>query len=309
MKILLITRDIPGDYQGVLLRLVERALKLGGIDYDIMDQDDNVRDYPYYDLYLGVGDELMRRQIHHVIAVRAMGGVSADFRALFLPPQPRYYFRLMGVKSKEDPDFVFTHFKVGHRRAIYVGHGVNDEELYPDQSQDQFTVLVDHSFKGQRRRDKTQFVLDQCRRLKEKRPDIRIWYHCSDGMVEDKFDADMSPYAKLPFDEITSYYRKTHIFLPTHRETQGMLGAEIGMCGGLTLMQKYMYPSKRRSLVPHQIYDREINWPETIDIEANRKLTDKHFGIAKFSKRLSSAVHTAVERSQGQRAHHDIERD
>ena len=45
----------------------------------------------------------------------------------------------------------------------------------------------------------------------------------------------------IPFETIAEYYRKTDIFLPTHRETQGMLAQEIGTCGGITVLQEWMY--------------------------------------------------------------------
>ena len=41
----------------------------------------------------------------------------------------------------------------------------------------------------------------------------------------------------IPYDEIIKIYRKTHLFFPTHRETMGLVAQEIGMCGGLTVMQ------------------------------------------------------------------------
>jgi hypothetical protein len=35
----------------------------------------------------------------------------------------------------------------------------------------------------------------------------------------------------VPFAKIARYYRKTHVFMPTHREGLGMAAAEIGCVG------------------------------------------------------------------------------
>ena len=58
----------------------------------------------------------------------------------------------------------------------------------------------------------------------------------------------------IPYDEIIKIYRKTHLFFPTHRETMGLVAQEIGMCGGLTVMQKWMYPEFTHNEFNHYIY-------------------------------------------------------
>lgn len=293
MKVLLLCHDAKGRYGGTMLATVEAALTHAGIGFDRLEDHADLPNRTGYDLYLGTGDEFLRRRPHLVREVRKMGGISADLRSRYLPLQPRYYPKLLGLRTGSDPDYVFTHFKSHHRRALYIGQGVNEAFLYPDHD-DIFTVFVDHYFGHKSRRDRTAEVLDACRRLHGSRADVRIWHHTSRGIVENQFTRDTTQYKLIPFEDITRYYRKTHVFLPTHRESQGMLGAEIGMCGGLTLLQPYMYPKARREQVPHLTYDRDIPWPDSIDFAANRAKTSKTFGKAAFAQRLKRAIETAV---------------
>ena len=59
----------------------------------------------------------------------------------------------------------------------------------------------------------------------------------------------------LDYNEIVKYYRKVHLFFPTHRETQGMLAQEIGLCGGMTILQPWMYPKESHHQFRHLLYD------------------------------------------------------
>ena len=196
----------------------------------------------------------------------------------------------MRPDPRRDPDFVFTHFRSRHPRALYVGQAVNERLLYPDQD-GRFTVFVDHYQAQRSRRERVQWVLDQCRALAQARgAAVRIWYQTVEGIEEGRFDACRARYRALPFAEIAAYYRKTHVFLPTHRETQGMVAAEIGACGGLSLMRPWMYPRERRRAVPHRLYGAAIDWPERIDTAANRALALRNFGEAAFAERLGTAL-------------------
>jgi hypothetical protein len=291
MKLLLISRATPGGYDFALLRNVQRALDRAGIAWSHIDAAVPVEDHRGFDLYAGVGDELLRKKPDLVRRIRAMGGISADFRTRFLPRKPvRWAMHAMGL-GKDQPDYALTHFRTWHPRGLYVGQGVNDDLLYPEHD-DVFTVYVDH-FMGSRR-SYVQHILDQCADLRRGRKDVRVWYHASDGIAENRFAEDRTAPRVFPFERLAAYYRKTHVFLPTHRETQGMVAAEIGMCGGLTLLRPLTYPKERTAEIPHRFYLSKIRWPDHVDIAANRALARAHFGIDAFAARLKQAIDTIM---------------
>ncbi|MEJ2309577.1 MAG: hypothetical protein P8Z78_09700 [Gammaproteobacteria bacterium] len=286
-RLLLIGYSGQKKYSGVFMRNVQRALSSLGLEFDVMPPEAcESADLDGYVLFLGVGDELFRRRPELVDLLHEAGGKVVDFRTKYLPSKvkSRLAYYLQG--SSKRADYVLTHMQDRCSRCFYVGQGVNDDLLYPEHD-DTFTLFVDHWMP--RRRECVQQILDQCRELFESRENVRVWYQSAHGIVENDFTATPGDYKTYPFEELAAFYRKTHLFLPTHRETQGVVAAEIGMCGGLTLLQPWMYPKERRLELPHHLYRKKIIWPEAVDIEANRTMARKHFGLDAFAVRLQSA--------------------
>jgi hypothetical protein len=287
MRLLLISPAELGGYSAALTRNVERALARIGASSTRIAPSVPVEDHRGYDLYVGVGDEIFRKNPALVRRIRAIGGRSADFRTRFLPRKPvRWLLHAVGL-GKDQPDYAFTHFHTWHPRGLYVGQGVNDDLLYPEHDET-FTVYVDHFMRS--RRSFVQHILDQCAELHRRRGNVRVWYHTADGIAENRFTEDRQGPKVFPFEALAAYYRKTHVFLPTHRETQGMVAAEIGMCGGLTLLMPWMYPYQRARQIPHRFYLARIHWPETVDVAANRAKAKAEFGIEVFTARLKTAL-------------------
>ena len=257
MRLLLVGPAHPTGYSVTLLRNVQRALDRIGIDWAAVDQDQPLEGYRGFDLYVGVGDELFRKNPGLVQRIKAIGGVTADFRTRFLPLKPKTWAKYALTGRSEKVDYAFTHFRSWHPRGLYVGQGVNDDLLYPGHDA-YFTVLVDHYMHN--RHACVQDILDQCAELQRTRKNVRIWYHSKDGIVENRFGEDRGHPANLPFPTIAAYYRKTHVFLPTHRETQGMVAAEIGMCGGITLVRPWMYRQGPRRPDPAPV----LSEPDTL---------------------------------------------
>ena len=54
-----------------------------------------------------------------------------------------------------------------------------------------------------------------------------------------------------------NFIESAMFFFPTHRESQGMLAQEIGACGGLTVLQKWMYPLETHNQFEHIFYNFE----------------------------------------------------
>ena len=76
----------------------------------------------------------------------------------------------------------------------------------------------------------------------------------------------------LPFEKISEYYRQTDIFLPTHKESQGMLAQEIGACGGITVLQEWMYPK----ITTNQFISVFYQENQKIDFLFLKKFLEKH---------------------------------
>ena len=67
-----------------------------------------------------------------------------------------------------------------------------------------------------------------------------------------------------------STQRKTDIFFPTHRETQGMVAQEIAACGGITMLQAWMYPTNTLSQFAHILYKQD-DYIDFLSIKENIK--------------------------------------
>ncbi len=162
-----------------------------------------------------------------------------------------YYFYFIPTQNP-----LFDHY-------IYLPKFIDEDYLYPEQSE-KISVFVDHYGCGsqtEREREiSIRSILFIFENLKKYRNEIDIYFHSSKGIELNPekitIPADKRNYYKnIEFEEITKIYRKCHFFFPTHRESQGMLAQEIGACGGLTIMQKWMYPVETHYQFEHLLYD------------------------------------------------------
>lgn len=303
MRVLVIGSASTDKYSGVFCRNFRRALDIIGFDYTHVPVDEDITRHKGYDVYVGAGDELLRRLPGQVASIHSVGGVAVDIRTKKLPNKPKTWLKNLLQDKKYQADYVLTHMEDDREGCFYIGQGLNDSVLYPEHD-DILTIYVDHWFGYANSRintswPKVQRILNQCRDRYAKDKNIRVWYHNSKGIVENNFVEDPTNYKTIPFDELAAYYRKTHIFLPTHRESQGIVGAEIGLCGGLTLLERWMYPKQTIKNIPHQFYRRRIKWPKEVDIEANREFTKKHYSFENYALRIKSALEQIVALNQG----------
>lgn len=164
-----------------------------------------------------------------------------------------YYFYFIPTKEPS-----FKHY-------LYLPKFIDEDYLYPEQNE-KISVFVDHFGNGSQTEQEKQIsiksILYIFENLKKYRNKIDIYFHSSKGIELNPetitIPADKKNYFKnIDFDEITKFYRKCHVFFPTHRESQGMLAQEIGACGGLTILQNWMYPLATHHQFEHLIYDFE----------------------------------------------------
>ena len=195
-------------------------------------------------------------------------------------------------RTYEDYYFFFNPTaKVLHEHYMYLPKFVDENYLYPEQT-NKISVFVDH-YKHQtvnERGTSIKSLLYIFEKLKKYRNEIDIYFHSSKGIelnpqkifIPNNKNCD---FKFINYEDITTIYRKCHIFFPTHRETQGMLAQEIGACGGLTIMQDWMYPKKTHYQFEHLLYDFE----NFVDFESIlKKCTTSDFVIKNRDKVLKS---------------------
>ena len=182
-------------------------------------------------------------------------------------------------------DYVFFHMEGPNQPTqFYVGPSIPTQHLYVNEEREPgITVFVDHAMRN--RNDCTVSILSYLERMTRIYP-ITVYHqnnleitknifapqvpaHELDAYRESTFSeyGFKTTYRCYSLPELHSYYRKADICFATHRETMGSICAEIGMCGGITMVQPGMIPDAITSKCPTIWYNQleQINWPALID--------------------------------------------
>ncbi len=231
---------------------------------------------------------LLRKNVKILIEI---GDSGLDHRRSY----EDYYFYFIPTEKP-----LFKHY-------IHLPKFIDDSYLYPEQSE-KVSVFVDHYGCGsqteQEREISIRSILYIFNNLKKYRSQIDIYFHSPKGIELNPetitIPADKKNYYKnIEFQEITKIYRKCHFFFPTHRESQGMLAQEIGACGGLTIMQKWMYPIETHYQFEHLLYDFEnfVDFKSILKacqkkdfIEKNRNKVIKNCSTSMFNNIFNSKI-------------------
>ena len=214
-------------------------------------------------------------------------------------------------KTIEDYYFYFNpNTKPLFKHYIYLPKFVDEDYLYPEQSK-KISVFVDH-YKHQTESEREVSIASLLfifEKLKQFRNSIDIYFHSSKGIELNPNNITIptntkSDFKFLDYQEITKFYRKCHIFFPTHRETQGMLAQEIGACGALTIMQEWMYPKNTHYQFEHLIYSFEkfVDFDEVLKncisedfIKKNREKVIRNCSIKNFNKVFNNKINYILE--------------
>ena len=231
--------------------------------------------------------------------------------------QTRYIFDMADYISDkrtsiEDITFYFVKTDTRSEKFRFLPKPIYDNLLYPEHEiNEPLTIFVDHFAatndseieNSKKALQKIFDELDLC-------PfPIRVFYQHSSGIIENPknpefpIDTRKLDFKFLPFHQICKYYRKTHIFFPTHLESQGMLAQEIALCGGITVMQSWMYPANTIDQFSKIIYkaNEKINWQAlknfmtTEQIKKNRNLTLIHCNFEKFQNELNTIINNFIK--------------
>ena len=173
---------------------------------------------------------------------------------------------------------------------------IDEKILFPEHDTSKpLTVFIDHfGYQDIKEKEVSIQAIQKIFNEVKKCPfNLRVFYHHTSGIVIDPLEPEILDnysykiFKYIPYNEICKYYRQTHLFFPTHKETQGMLAQEIGMCGGLTVLQSWMYPSETFEEFTKAIYNQNenINWnylkkfmtKKQIQINRNQVLNNLNF--------------------------------
>ena len=271
--------------------------------YNALSENENLNcekivNYPEkeYDILILCGIRIISKQKLDIDLLRKKAKIIIEIGDDGIDPQRTYedyYFYFIPTTQPR-----YSHY-------IYIPKFVEEEYLYPEQS-NKISVFIDH-FKCQteyEREISIKSLLYIFENLKEFRNIIDIYFHSSSGIElnPDKITIPAnkkSDFKFIDYAEITKIYRKCHLFFPTHRETQGMLAQEIGACGGLTIMQEWMYPKETHHQFNNILYNFEkfVDFQNILDlckkndfVQNNRDTVIKNCSISLFKKVLNDKI-------------------
>ena len=211
-------------------------------------------------------------------------------------------------KNFED---IYLYFNPSNKKLFnhyhYIPKFILEDFLYPEPNkEDKLNIYIDH-FKCQNPSEREQSIeviekifLD----VRKSIVPLNVFYHTSKGIELNRLYPEIPPKNKsqcaafVPFEEITHYYRQTDVFFPTHRETQGMVAQEIASCGGITVLQEWMYPKSTQYQFPNMLYNQnqDIDFSfiqETLKKNSKdniRKHTLNHCGFKVFQDTIIDII-------------------
>jgi hypothetical protein len=170
-------------------------------------------------------------------------------------------------------------------RYHFIGWASDPKLLYPDQRPDELRILIDHPYYKDGQPDITEAVT----------LDTTMFAHTGAWMTHYKSvkvrrlinggaedvtikDAPLKMFNRehVPFPDICNEYRRTHVYMVTHKESVGLTCLELGYCGALVVAPVGMVYQDRLDTVRHVLYEGvRAPWGkilEDINIKASAEL-------------------------------------
>ena len=141
----------------------------------------------------------------------------------------------------------------------FIGWAADPDWLYPEQSSKELRVLLDHPYYKGGTPDITEAVtVDACLFASVAKMPIRV-RRLVNGGAEDVTikDAPLKIFNRehVPFPDICREYRRTHVYMVTHKESVGLTCLELAMCGALVVAPAGMIYQDRLDTVRHILYE------------------------------------------------------
>ena len=199
------------------------------------------------------------------------------------------------MKNDHKQAFLRHWYKIKKGRNLYVGWGADKELNFPNQEEDNLSILIDHPDEvreGREIKDKTYEIIKEVERLKKS----ELWRKLFKKLTVRRFTADYGVesvdftkyepklYAghrssNIPYTEICKEHCKSHIFIVTHPESLGLAVLENALAGALVIVPKGFVAKDRLKTIKHYEYTKKIEWEKVlamINIEESRKIALKN---------------------------------
>ena len=166
----------------------------------------------------------------------------------------------------------------------YVGVGVRDKYLYPEQNNQKPVAFLDHYHKRSHHMERSFALANALRKLGWK-----IYHLNQHGLVVDPVDISYLPYRCVPHGDICSALRETHVFINTHAETQGMTQIEAALCGAVVV-------GDTNNLSPHVLYSLpfitldQFDAKSKIDFVNNSIEAKKRYSFVSFARNIIDQI-------------------
>ena len=167
----------------------------------------------------------------------------------------------------------------------YIGWAADPDYLHPEQNPKELRILIDHPYYKDGQPDITEAITVDTTMFAhagswmDKYQSVRV-RRLVNGGAEDVTinDAPLKAFERqhVPFPDIAGEYRKTHIYVATHKESVGLTCLELAMCGAFVVAPKGMIYADRLATLRHLEFDGvRAPWGkivEAIDIQQSRGL-------------------------------------
>jgi hypothetical protein len=304
MKVLLIAQTFSdGDsYPATILKTFERIFEDDADVINVKKPEWDKKNEKYTDEFIQrIDDSVSNNHYDFVIAINEHPFAHPKIKKPLFKGIPVIELTTNPNFTSEISDYSFYHANVSpNKNTFFIGQAFDENLLYIEERKDgePLTIFVDHGMNN--RKDITDKVLKYLEGI-HKKYGFRVLHQNNHDMTENVFEKQDKinwNYKKYPYPEISRYYRMTDVFFPTHRETQGLCGPEIGMCGGLSVLQDFMYPKTISKTFPHIKYNsfNDINWnniQELCSFEKRverREIVRKNYSIESMRKRVYNSL-------------------
>lgn len=167
-------------------------------------------------------------------------------------------------------------------KNCFIGWAADGDYLYPEQDNDVLRILIDHPYYKLPNgdvRDCTEKVTKDVMEFVE----VGLWRNhwnavrvrrLVNGGAEEVIDGTVRRFDRkhVPFSEIAAEYRKSHVYMVTHKESVGLTCLELAYCGALTVAPIGLIYQDRIDTVRHVTYNGSVPWEwvlDSIDVQAS----------------------------------------
>lgn len=165
------------------------------------------------------------------------------------------------------------HWERYAKNYCHIGWASDPQVLYPEQKSDELRIMIDHPYYKDGQPDLTEWVTTDAVAFaksdlwRSRYKSVRV-KRLINGGAEDVYQHDtmLKKFDRkhIPFVDIAPEYRRTHVYLPTHKESVGLTCLELAYCGALVVTPAAMIYPDRLETVRHIEYADSPPWPDVL---------------------------------------------